>query len=64
MGGGGQVGLLVLSRYVKPAYQDTFDYYNHFSLLASVEAVLGLGKLGYAADPSLTLFSATNLFKK
>ena len=53
----------MLSKYVQPAYQDPFDYFNHYSLLASLEAVFGLQRLGYASDPSLTLFSATNVFK-
>jgi hypothetical protein len=62
-GGGGDVGLLVLSRYVEKAYQDPFDYFNHFSLLASIETVFGLDKLGYASDPTLALFTSLNVFK-
>ena len=33
-GGGGQVGLLLISPYVKPNSIDVVDYFNHFSLLA------------------------------
>jgi hypothetical protein len=55
-GGGGQVGLLLLSKYVKPNVLEVTDYYNHFSLLASIERLLGLKRLGYAADPALPVF--------
>ena len=45
--GGGQVGLLLLSPFVKGGglVQDT---YNHFSLLATIEQAFGLSRLGYA----------------
>ena len=45
--GGGQVGLLLLSPFVKGGglVQDT---YNHFSLLATIEQTFGLSRLGYA----------------
>ncbi len=36
-GGGGQVGLLLLSQYVQPGVPEVTDYYNHYSLLASIE---------------------------
>ena len=51
--GGGRVGLLLLSPFVKAGSVDSTDSYNHFSLLRSVEALLGLPYLGYAADPAL-----------
>ena len=57
-GGGGQVGLLLISPYVKPGSVDNIDYFNHFSLLASIEDIFGLRKLGYAADPALPVFDA------
>ena len=57
-GGGGQVGLLLMSRYVKPGTPDLTDYFNHFSLLASIEQLFGLTRLGYASDPQLPLFGA------
>jgi hypothetical protein len=57
-GGGGQVGLLLLSKFVSPGIPEVTDYFNHFSLLASIEQVIGLKKLGYAAAKSLPLFSA------
>jgi phosphatidylinositol-3-phosphatase len=55
-GGGGQVGLLLISQYVKPGSLEGFDYYNHYSLLASIEDLFGLPRLGYAKDPALTVF--------
>jgi len=55
-GGGGQVGLLLISQYVKAGTLDVTDYFNHFSLLASIEQLFGLKRLAYAADPSLPVF--------
>ena len=55
-GGGGQVGLLLISQYVKPNTVDLVDYYNHFSLLASIENLLNLKRLGYASDLGLPVF--------
>ncbi|MGI8629546.1 MAG: alkaline phosphatase family protein [Solirubrobacteraceae bacterium] len=57
-GGGGQVGLLMISTYVKANTTDLVDYYNHFSLLASIENLFGLPHLGYAGDPQLPVFDA------
>jgi hypothetical protein len=57
-GGGGQVGLLLVSPWVKPATQDVLNYFNHFALLASIENLFGLGHLGYAADPALQTIPA------
>jgi phosphatidylinositol-3-phosphatase len=57
-GGGGQVGLLVISPYVKPDSVDVVDYFNHFSLLASIEDLFGLKRLGYAGAPALPVFGA------
>jgi hypothetical protein len=57
-GGGGQVGLLLLSKYVSPGTSEVTDYFNHFSLLASLEQLLGVPRIGYATDPSLALFGA------
>jgi hypothetical protein len=55
-GGGGQVGLLLISSFVKPGSSDLVDYYNHYSLLASIEDLFGLKHLGYASDPALPRF--------
>ena len=56
-GGGGEVGLLLISRYVKPNSVDDLDYFNHFSFLSSIEALFGLRRLGYARDPALPSFA-------
>ena len=58
-GGGGQVGLLLISRYVKPNFPELTDYFNHFSLLASIEKLFGLQRLGYAAASGLPVFGSS-----
>jgi phosphatidylinositol-3-phosphatase len=55
-GGGGQVGLLLLSQFVKPNTLEVTDYFNHFSLLASMEKLFGLQPLGYAKAAALPVF--------
>ncbi|HEY5316971.1 MAG TPA: alkaline phosphatase family protein, partial [Solirubrobacteraceae bacterium] len=55
-GGGGEVGLLLISQYVKPGSVDSLDYFNHYSLLSSIEKLFGLKGLGYATDPALPSF--------
>jgi hypothetical protein len=57
--GGGHVGLLLLSPYVKPGTTNAFSYYNHFSLLKSIEALFGTDELGYSKIPTLSSFDAT-----
>ncbi|HET8980114.1 MAG TPA: alkaline phosphatase family protein [Solirubrobacteraceae bacterium] len=57
-GGGGQVGLLLISPWVKPDTIDPIDYYNHFSLLASLEDIFNLTHLGYAGELGLPAFDA------
>jgi hypothetical protein len=52
------VGLLLISSYVKPGTLDDVDYYNHFSLLATIEGIFGLKRLGYAGDPTLPVMDA------
>jgi hypothetical protein len=52
-GGGGQVGLVLISRYITPGSSDTFNDYNHFSLLATIEQMFNVKTIGYAADPQL-----------
>jgi phosphatidylinositol-3-phosphatase len=58
-GGGGRVGMLLLSPYVAPGSVDESGYYNHFAFLRSVEELLGLEPLGYAAEPALTAFDSS-----
>lgn len=57
--GGGQVGLLLLSPFVKKGGGLVQETYNHFSLLATIEKVFGLGKLGYAEGAEVKPFSAS-----
>jgi hypothetical protein len=57
-GGGGQVGLLLISPYVKANSFDVVDYFNHFSLLGTLANLFGLKRLGYAGARGLPLFSA------
>jgi hypothetical protein len=60
--GGGQVGALLLSPFIKggATVQDT---YNHFSLLRTVEDLFRLGHLGYAGGKEVSSF-APALFTK
>lgn len=58
-GGGGQVGMLLISPFVKPGTADRVDYYNHFSMLATIEHAFDLRLLGYAADKTLPAFDAS-----
>jgi hypothetical protein len=53
--GGGRVGALVLSPFVKGGTWSTTPY-NHYSLLASIEDTFGLPYLGYAGAPGLNRF--------
>jgi hypothetical protein len=55
-GGGGRVGMLLISPYLAPGTVEEGAYYNHFSFLRSVEELFGLEPLGYAAEPALTGF--------
>ncbi len=53
--GGGRVGLLAISPFIKPG-STTATPYNHFSLLRTVEDIFGLPHLGEAAAPGLASF--------
>ena len=53
--GGGRIGAVLLSPYVRPGTVSSVPY-NHYSLLLSVEDIFGLGHLGYAAEPELRPF--------
>ena len=57
-GGGGHVGLLLISPFVKPGSVNEASYYNHFSLLLSIEELFGLKPLGYAANSALSGFES------
>jgi hypothetical protein len=53
--GGGRVGAVVLSKYVRPGTVSSVPY-NHYALLRTVEAIFGLPYLGYAAEEELHMF--------
>jgi hypothetical protein len=53
--GGGDTGAVLLSPFIA-AGTVTQTAYNHYSLLRSIEDLLGLGHLGYAAQTGLTAF--------
>ncbi len=55
--GGGRVGAIVLSKFVKPGTISAVPY-NHYALLRTVEAIFGLRYLGYAAEPEVRAFGA------
>lgn len=48
--------MLLISPYVKPGSSDLIDYFNHFSLLASIERLFRLERLGYANVAQLPIF--------
>jgi hypothetical protein len=56
--GGGQVGALLLSPFVKGGTVDQ-DPYNHFSLLRTIEDLFGLAHLGYASGAKIESFAAS-----
>jgi phosphatidylinositol-3-phosphatase len=57
--GGGKVGLLLLSKYVKPGTLNVSGEYNHYALLRSIENLFGLQPLGYAGATGLLAFDAS-----
>jgi hypothetical protein len=52
---GGRVGALVISPFTKGGTTSDTKY-NHYSLLASIEDIFSLPRLGYAAAPDLNSF--------
>jgi phospholipase C len=60
--GGGRIGALVLSRFVKPGSRNAIPY-NHYSLLKTIEDLFGLQHLGYAQPSSLKAFGS-DVFSK
>jgi hypothetical protein len=50
--GGGRVGAVMLSPFIRPGTTTTYAY-NHYSLLRSIEDAFGLRHLGYAARRGL-----------
>ncbi len=62
--GGGQVGLLLLSPFVKKGGGLVQETYNHFSLLATVEEVFGLGKARVCRRPRSKAFQRFTLLRR
>ncbi len=58
-GGGGRVGLLLISPFVAPGSVNESGYFNHYSLLLSIEQLFELEPLGYAAEIALTAFDSS-----
>ena len=55
--GGGRIGAVLLSRFIKPGTVSSVPY-NHYSLLRTVEDLFRLEHLGYAAEPDLQTLGA------
>src|SRR5882724_2863677 len=55
--GGGRVGAVLLSRFIKPGTISTV-HYNHYSTLRYVEDQFGLEHLGYAGQKGLPVFGS------
>jgi phosphatidylinositol-3-phosphatase len=55
--GGGRIGAVVLSPFVKPGTVSQ-EPYNHYSLLRTIETLFGLAPLGYAGAQNLKTFGA------
>jgi phosphatidylinositol-3-phosphatase len=53
--GGGRVGAVLLSPFIKPGTVSRVDY-NHYSMLRSFEDIFGLSHLGDAAMPQVKAF--------
>ena len=58
--GGGRIGAVLVSRFIKPGTISATAY-NHYSLLRSIEDFFGLGYLGYAGQSDLKSFG-TDVF--
>lgn len=57
-GGGGRVGALLISPFIE-AGTSSETYFNHYSLLVSLEELFELERIGYAAEPALAGFDET-----
>lgn len=55
--GGGRVGAVLLSPFIRPGTVSTVPY-DHYALLRTIEDIFGLSHLGYAAEPGLRTFGA------
>jgi phosphatidylinositol-3-phosphatase len=61
-GGGGKVGLLMISPFVEPGTVAEVEYANHFTLLKTLATMFGVEPLGYAGEAEMPTLSPT-LFK-
>jgi hypothetical protein len=61
-GGGGKVGLLMISPYVEAGKVEETEYANHFTLLKTLAAMLGVEPTGYATEEEVPPLSSA-LFK-
>jgi phosphatidylinositol-3-phosphatase len=61
-GGGGKVGLLLISPYIKPNTKNETAYFNHYSLFASIEDLFSVGNIGYATLADLTRFDKASVY--
>jgi hypothetical protein len=57
-GGGGKVGLLMISPFVEAGKVEETEYANHFTLLKTLETMLGVEPIGYAAEEEMPALSA------
>ncbi|HEY7918286.1 MAG TPA: alkaline phosphatase family protein [Streptosporangiaceae bacterium] len=55
--GGGRVGAVALSPFIKPGTRSSVDY-NHYSLLKTMERIFGLPLLGDARQPQVKAFGS------
>jgi hypothetical protein len=55
--GGGRIGAVLISPFIKPGTVSNVPY-NHYSMLRSVEDLFGLEHLGYAGRDGLRTFGA------
>ena len=53
--GGGRIGAVLLSPFIKPGTVSNVPY-NHYSTLHYIEDQFGLGHLGYAGQPGIVSF--------
>ena len=56
-GGGGKVGLLLISPFVEPGKVEEAEYANHFTLLKTLATMLGVEPTGYAAEEEVPTLS-------
>lgn len=56
-GGGGKVGLLMISPFVEPGEVEETEYANHFTLLKTLATMLGVEPTGYAAEEEVPTLS-------